>query len=119
MSHHRSDPHPPEKGLDFHQYWVVLRKRWWLGLAAAVVVTVASGAMTLRKPKVYQAATTVVIDPNAPRVLDPNVPEVMQLGTGNFWTNTDYYNTQYKIITSRSLSEEVVRKLKLHEDPKF
>jgi capsular exopolysaccharide synthesis family protein len=115
----RSDPHPPEKGLDFHQYWVVIRKRWWLALGAVAVVAALMAANTLRKPKIYQATATLVIDPSAPCVLDPNMPEVMQLGTGNFWSNTDYYNTQYKIITSRSLSEEVVRKLNLHEDPKF
>src|SRR5687767_13401761 len=109
----------PEKRLDFHQYWMVVRKRWWLALSAAAVVAALMAANTLRKAKVYQSTATVVIDPSAPRVLDPDVPEVMQLGSGNFWTNSEYYNTQFKIITSRSLSEEVVRKLRLHEDPRF
>src|SRR5688572_29274368 len=89
-----------DKGLDFHQYWTVVRKRWWLILGTAVVVAAFMGAITLRKPKVYMSVVTLVIDPQAPRVLDPNISEVVQLGTGNYWTNTEYYNTQYKILRS-------------------
>jgi polysaccharide biosynthesis transport protein len=109
-----------DKGLDFHQYWTVVRKRWWLILGTAAVVFAFMGAMTLRQPKVYLSVTTVVIDPQAPRVLDPNQPEVMALGTGNYWTNTEYYNTQYKILRSKSLALEVVRKYEhLARDPRL
>jgi polysaccharide biosynthesis transport protein len=113
-------PGAPEKGLDFHQYWTVIRKRWWLILATAAVVCVFMGAITLRRPKIYMATATVVIDPQAPRVLDPNQPEVLALGTGNYWSNTEYYNTQYKIIRSKSLALEVVRKYEhLMRDPRL
>jgi polysaccharide biosynthesis transport protein len=104
---------------DLYRYWHVVNKRKWLILGSVIVITAVALGWTWRKPRIYQATATVILDPQAPKVLGGQMAEVVQLGTGAFWANADYYNTQYKIIRSRSIAEHVVRKYELHKDPRL
>ena len=74
---------------------------------------------TLRQPRIYQAMATVIIDPQAPQVLNPLVADVISLGAGNYWSNEDYYNTQFWILKSKNLSRQVVREHGFHKDSRF
>ncbi|MHB8879111.1 MAG: GumC family protein, partial [Myxococcaceae bacterium] len=95
-----------------------LRRRWViLGFLAVVVASVAF--YTLRQPKVFQASTSLIIDTAAPKVLDKQMGEVMDEGTGGYWYNKEYYQTQYKVIVSRAVSQRVVDKLGLQSDATF
>jgi uncharacterized protein involved in exopolysaccharide biosynthesis len=40
-------------------------------------------------------------------------------GTGNYWRNREYYETEHSVIMSRAVSARVVEKLGLQNDPKF
>ncbi len=74
---------------------------------------------TLRQPRVYQGSATLDIEQSAPQVLGSKVEDVVDPGGGNFWYSKEFYETQYKIIVSRSVAQRVVDKLALAEDPTF
>ncbi len=78
-----------------------------------------SAFITLRMTKIYRATTTIQIDTQAPKVLGREVEAVDQMGADSFWSNVEYYETQYKIIESREIASRVVRRLHLNEDMDF
>jgi len=89
-------------------YLKVLRGRWLL-ILAVFVVTVASAIMfTVRQTPVYQAAATVLIEPETPRVVNFQgvTPE-----TSN--SSQEYYATQYKVLQSRPIVDAVIQRLDL------
>lgn len=102
-----------------HFYWTVIRKRKWIIVATTILVTVLSFAYTNRKTRIYQATATVIIDPQAPKVLGTQMQDVVELGANGVLGNEDYYNTQFHIIHSRSLAEEVVKRYGLDSDPRI
>jgi polysaccharide biosynthesis transport protein len=108
-----------EAGIGIWEYLAIVRRRW---LLIALVVIAALGAtafVTLRTTKVYRATATVRIEVQAPRVLGNDVENVVEMGTGSFWSNIEYYETQYKIIESRDVALRVVKQHQLNEDPEF
>ncbi|HSN15697.1 MAG TPA: GumC family protein, partial [Anaeromyxobacteraceae bacterium] len=106
--------------IDLRAYWrILMRRRWMIGavFAAMVVVTL---LFTLRQTKIYSAATTLIIEPNAPRVFDKEqVQDVVDTGTSSFLANKEYFETQYKVIQSRAVAQRVVEKLQLARDLRF
>jgi len=83
---------------------------------ATLAAVVAYGAT---RPKVYEAQVSVIIDPQAPKVLS-GMTDVVELGAaGSLANSTYYYNTQFRIIQSRSLSERVVERFSLQNDPRM
>jgi capsular exopolysaccharide synthesis family protein len=112
---HKDDP---ALSVDMQQAWAVLMKRKWVIAAVTVCVVAATLAYNVRQTPVYSAACSVVIEPAAPRVLS-NVEEVVPTGAGSFWSNTDFYETEYKILQSRALAEIVAEKLGLDKDKEF
>lgn len=105
--------------FDILYYLRVFWRRRWVVLGTLATVLVAVGIYTARQPKVYSASANVIIDVTAPRVLDNQVPEVMDNSSSSYWYNREYYETQHKVIVSRSVSSRVVEKLGLQSDPAF
>jgi capsular exopolysaccharide synthesis family protein len=97
----------------------VLSRRRWLVLSFVVSVVGLAAIYTLRQPKIYEASTSLIIDSTPPRFLDSQVQEVVDTGTGSYWYNKEYYETQYKVMTSRAVSQRVVDKLGLATDLSF
>lgn len=96
-----------------------VRKHWLLSLLITASVTGATIFYTLGQTKIYRSQATVLIDPSAPRPLGQDVQSVVDLGTGLYWNNQEYYQTQYRIMQSRTLAELTVRRLGLDQDPSF
>lgn len=113
-----AEPDEPANSLDLRAYAHVLLKRKWVILATMALVVTATVFWTLRQPKLYVATATILIDPKAPEVLGNDVQEVVQLGAGAMWWNSEYYNTQVEILTSRKLARDTVLQHDLHENPK-
>jgi len=108
-----------EDQIDLRKYFRILRKRLWHILLITLIVLGAVTFYTLRLPRIYKATATVQIETRAPRVLGREVEEISELGTGSYWTNKEYYETQYKVIKSRDVASRVVKKLKLNSDMEF
>jgi uncharacterized protein involved in exopolysaccharide biosynthesis len=74
------------------------------------VLTVASGVFfAAQQMRVYQAGATLVIEPEPPRVV--NIPDVAT-DTG---ASQEYYSTQYKLLQSRPVLDEVIQRLNLKQ----
>ena len=83
-----------------------------------IVATVIAFVYTYRQPKIYEATCQVIIEPMAPQVL-PGSKDVVELGTGSFWANKEFYETQYRIIQSTSVGQRTAEKLGLQYDPDY
>lgn len=115
---HQPAPADDEQ-LDLRPYWNTLLKRKWVVLAVFVASVAAISLYTLRQPKVYAAAASLVIDNTTPQVLGENVREVVDVGSGSYWYTKDFYETQYRIIKSRMVAQRVVDDLHLDQDRDF
>src|SRR5450432_1352803 len=104
--------------VDFRQYWRTVRKRWPFIALAVIVGTVIAFVSTYRQPRIYEATCQIVIEPMAPQVL-PGSKDVVELGTGTFWANKEFYETQYRIIQSTTVGQRTAEKLGLQYDPDY
>ena len=82
-------------------------RRKWLFLLPAVCILPWIGLVAATQPQRYEAKTTVLIEDTNPKVLA--IAEV--LGPEK---SQDFYYTQYELIKSRAVAEEVVEKLQLY-----
>ena len=102
-----------EKEVHIYDYLRVLykwRKQALIFLAAIVfTVTVASFIMT----PIYKGSTRILIEREAPKVL--NMQELLPVDPNSM----EFYQTQYKILQSRSVALRVVKTLNLAQDPRF
>ena len=105
--------------LDLRQYWTILLRRRWIVVAAFALVVIATVAYTLRQPKIYRAVATIIIELGPPKVLDTaQVQEILETGSAGWW-GRDYYETQYKVLTSRAVAARVAERLGLANDLRF
>lgn len=96
-----------------------LRKHWPI-LVACILL---SGGLSLlyakSQTRIYQSTATIELDPGVVRPLSDKMDAIMPLGTGDFLDNREYYETQYKIITSTRVMEAAARDLGLQTDATF
>jgi capsular exopolysaccharide synthesis family protein len=83
-----------------------------------IVATVIAFVYTYRQPKIYESTCQVIIEPMAPQVL-PGAKDVVELGTGTYWANKEFYETQYRIIQSTAVGQRTAEKLGLQYDPDY
>jgi capsular polysaccharide biosynthesis protein len=94
--------------LDIRHYLRVVWKRKWLIVAVVAATTGAAWILQSRQVPIFQAATTVLIEPEPPRVV--NFAADVNPGTGN---TQEYYATQQRIITSRPVVGATIQRLDL------
>jgi capsular exopolysaccharide synthesis family protein len=99
------------------RYWghVLWRGRLLVGTAAMVGLGLAVLAGFLQTP-LYQAAVLMQIEPPPPTFL--TVTDAL-VGGGGYWQNADFYNTEFKVLRSKGLGEQVVAKLELGKAPPY
>lgn len=105
--------------VDLHRYLEIVRKRKWVVVAACVVGVALTALYTSRQTRIYAAGAKIVIDSQAPEVLGSKIEEVVQLGTGSYWSNEQFYNTQLEILESYDLAERTVSERKLEATGAF
>lgn len=94
-----------EEEINLRDYLHIIRKRRWLIITILFVVVISVTILTFRQTPVYEATTRILIEKETPNIL--TFKEVLELGTAD----TDYYQTQYKILKSRTLAKQVLEKL--------
>jgi non-specific protein-tyrosine kinase len=97
--------------MELRDYMTVVRRRKWLILACAVLVTLIAAGITLTKPKTYAASTTM-------RVATPG-----SLANAGVLGTTDYLdrlqNTYSKLATSSETRDTIARQLHLSTRPEL
>src|SRR4029450_10230550 len=91
-------------------YLQVLRKHQWLITGVFLVSVITVGVWTFRQVPIYQAAATILIDPEAPKIL--NFQEVSPGGASGPW-DPAFYPTQFEIIKSRAVRDKTIQALRL------
>jgi polysaccharide biosynthesis transport protein len=104
--------------VDLRSYWRTVRKRWPFVVLSMIIATVVAFVYTYRQAKVYEATCQIIIDPQPPQIL-PGSKDVVEMGTGSFWGNKEFYETQYRIIQSTNVGQRTAEKLGLQYDPDY
>ncbi len=92
-------------------------KRWPIVAACALLATGVSLLYTKTVPRVYESAAMIEFDPD---VVRPMADKTDQLrGWATYFDNREYYETQYRIMTSERVMSAVVRDLGLQSDAEF
>lgn len=117
-----SQPSPPgygpsypqeEKEIHLRDYGRVILKRRWTVLAFFLIVVLTTMVATFTMKPIYRGTTTLQINKENPQIVD--FKEILAVNT----MDMDYYQTQYKILESRTLARRVIHSLKLQEHPQF
>lgn len=92
-------------------YWFILRKRKLVVALFMVVLVVVVAIATSLSTRYYAATATIEISPKAPEYFAVN--EVSDVAPARSSMElTYYYATQYKILSSRTVMEETIRRLR-------
>ena len=91
---------------------IIIRRRWPI-LAILFIVLFAAGSYLFLTPKKYTASTLLLIEQSSTRAL--SLKEALSIDP----SASDFYQTQYRLLESRAISEAVVRRLNLTKMPEF
>ncbi len=107
----------PGEQIDLRYYAGLLWRQRPLLAACALVGLLLGLMIALAQTPEYRASVLLQIEPAAPTVM--SVQEALLAGTGGYWQNTDFYNTQFRVLRSKGLGEKVVARLKLGDREPF
>lgn len=96
-------------------YVRVLYKRRWIALPVFLIVAVVGAVNTLRQTPIYQGRVQLLIEKDTPSVA--RLDQMFQTQDG--WYNDDFYQTQFRILQSRSLAKKTIDTLKLWNAPRL
>jgi succinoglycan biosynthesis transport protein ExoP len=99
------------------EYLNVVLKRKWLILSLVLVVTSLVSIHMYRTPSVFEAATTIDIEPKRDNPLATGKGGVV-INTGRT-TDPTYVNTQLRLLENPALARQVIRTLDLQNNPAF
>jgi capsular exopolysaccharide synthesis family protein len=94
-----------------------VRKHWAMVVAAVILCAGASLLYSKSVTRVYESKALLEINPHMQQPLGDS--SKLELGSGLFWDDHPYFETQYKIMGSDRVLSAVVRDLGLAGDPEF
>ena len=95
------------------EYLFIIVKRKWLILSIVLVVTSLVTIQVYREPSIYEAVTTIRIEPKQQSLLQSSQVVINGPTDPNFW------GTQLKLLQNPALARQVVLTLNLQNDPTF
>src|ERR1700704_4835101 len=96
-------------------YWRAIRKRLWLVVGVAALITTLAMIYVARKPDIYEASSRVQVDlENNPMYAGKAAPMIYSPVN-----DPAYFNTQLQILTSPGLLRRVVKTLDLEHNQAF
>lgn len=106
------------EGFALREYWNVVLKRLWTIILVFVLAVTGVALYTFQQPRIYEASTTVIIEFQPPRVFGTDIDD----GTAqpvHWLMQSQYFETQLRVIQSRKIAERVVRDHGLAENLEF
>ena len=105
----------PEAEVHLLDYWRAVRKRLWLVIGVAALITTLAILYVSRKPDIYEASSRVQVDTE----VNPMYSGKDSNNYYNSMTDPAYFNTQLQVLTGPSLMRRVVRTLDLEHNSAF
>ncbi len=102
--------------LDLRYYAEILWRGRYLIVTTALVGVLLGVLLGYLQTPEYRAGAMLQIEPPTPTFM--TVTDAL-MGGGNYWQNADFYNTQFKVLRSKSVGERAVERLKLKDQPPF
>jgi capsular exopolysaccharide synthesis family protein len=106
----------PEGELHLRDYWRAIRKRLWLIIGLAVIVSTITALKQSRQPDIYQAHARVQVDVESS---NPALGASKGYYADNTYMDPEYFNTQVQILSSPTLLRRVARNLDLEHNRTF
>ena len=107
-----------KKEIDLLEHGRVVLKRRWVLVTTTAVLFAFAAVLSFTKTPLYRATATLLIDEPGSSML--NIQDILNYGATY---RTDYlgtyFNTQLRLLTSRSLAERVARKMNLADRPEM
>jgi exopolysaccharide transport family protein len=102
-----------QKNVNIEDYLRVCLKHQWTILTVFAIIVVSVTIFSFTATPIYKGTTRIVIEKENPKVV--SIQEVMSVDSSGL----DYYQTQYKIIESRAVANDVIKRLNLEKNEKF
>lgn len=102
-----------EKIIDLKIYWRVMMKAKWKILCFAIFTTLLVAVFVVGLTPIYRATGTLIIEANQDKTV--SIDSVNSFDS----SRKDYFLTQFEILKSRSVTERVIDKLELADNPEF
>lgn len=104
-----------QEGFHVLEYWRAIRKRLWLVIGIAVLVTTLTAIYMARKPNIYLAFAKIQVD------LEQNNPDLITTDRQRPMSNPDpsYFNTQLQLLGSDNLLRRVIKEHNLDANKDF
>jgi capsular exopolysaccharide synthesis family protein len=111
-------PPTDKKEIDLLEYARVALKRKWVLVTFAAVLVALAAVLSFTRTPLYRATATLLIDEPGASLL--NIQDVLNSGAyyrGDYLGT--YFNTQLRLLSSRSLAERVSKRLNLGARPEL
>ena len=106
QQHHEEEHH-------LMDYVRVLYKRRWVAIPAFLIVFLIGSINSFRTTPIYEASTQLLIEKDSPKI--GRLDTMFQDQDG--WYNDEFYQTQYRILQSRSLARHTAEVMDLPNHP--
>jgi capsular exopolysaccharide synthesis family protein len=103
-----------QDGLQLFDYWRAIRKRLWLVIGIAVLITTLAAIYIARKPNIYLAVGKVQVD-----LEQANPDLVASERRMPAASDPSYFNTQLQLLNSDSLLRRVIKEHSLDSNKEF
>lgn len=102
-----------EESIDLRAYWRIVRRHVRVILGLAMMAALLAILIVYAIRPVYLSSATLMVESQQSKVLLMGAAYEMQS------LNDEYFQTQYEILKSRDLAQQVIDKLKLKDNPEF
>lgn len=108
----------PEGEMHLRDYWRTIRKRLWLIVGLALIVSTIAALRQAKEPDMYQARARVQVDTEtySPAL---GASKGSTYYVDNSYMDPEYFNTQMQILTSPTLLRRVAKTLDLEHNRTF
>ena len=104
-----------QEGSQILEYWRAIRKRLWLVIGIAVLMTTLAAIYMARRPNIYQAHSVIQVD------LEQANPDLVtdEKRRPSLTSDPAYFNTQLQLLTSEGLLRSVIKEYSLDTNKEF
>jgi capsular exopolysaccharide synthesis family protein len=101
-----------EQGISLRALWLIFLKRKWIVITTPLAALAVALLVSFLVTPMYTAEGQVLIE-REPNIL--SFEDILQIEP----FNDDYYQTQYKLLQSRTLAEATIERMRLSENEAF